>query len=81
MVGNENVTFEQAVRYVCALRFGYLSVLKKVIGDSRVNELVEAGFLACGRNSQNSEMKDTWKVTDAGVEYSKTMYNSVLFSF
>lgn len=71
------MTFKEAVKFVCRIRFGYIQELRGDIGSSNVNTLKTMGFLSCGKNYNENEMQDTWKVTRTADEYCKAMYGGV----
>lgn len=71
------MTFKEAVKYVCRIRFGYIKELSDDIGLSNVNLLKTTGFLSCGINYSNNQLQDTWKVTRSADDYCKAMYGGV----
>lgn len=71
------MTFKEAVKFVCRIRFGYIQELREDIGSSNVNLLQTTGFLSCGKNYDGEQMQDTWKVTRSADDYCKAMYGGV----
>lgn len=77
----KEVSFEDAVKIVCRVRFGSMEALEREIGQSNLGRMRTMGFIACGKNYEGQRMKDTWKATQSVLDYRKRMYGGLIFSF
>ena len=77
----KEVSFEDAVKIVCRVRFGSMDALEKKIGQSNLRRMKTMGFVACGKNYTERRMVDTWKATQSVLDFKKRMYGGLIFSF
>ena len=73
------LNFKESILYVCRLQFGDIKKLINVAGEHNVNTMKNAGYISCGKNPTQTELQDTWKVTQAAKEYCKVAYGRIFF--